>query len=160
MHRRALLAVSVSFEKTLSTVFKERDEENSGILSLNDFARILVNLGSALNSDEISLIAGKYKATENYGKGRNSVSEFNGFYDSDKLEGTKRNFSSSGKARVHTQTHTLEYSNTYIHTIISMNAYWHACFTRRTANTIDCHQPKVWRQRIQEDRWEVDSEAG
>ena len=100
--RRELLAASVSFEKTLLTVFKEKDEESNGSISLNDFTRILVNLGSTLNFEEISIIAERYKATENHGKGRNSVSDFNGFYNND-TEGTKRNFSSSGKTHTHIQ---------------------------------------------------------
>ena len=106
--RRALLAVSVSFDKTLLTVFKEKDKENDGYLSLNDFTRILVNLGSTLNSEEISFIAERYKATENYGNGRNSVSEKKGCYDGN-FEESNRNLFSSGQ--LHTHTH-----KTYIHT--------------------------------------------
>jgi hypothetical protein len=122
------LAASVSFEKTLLTVFKEKDEECNGNVSLNEFTRILVNLGSTLNFDEISLIAERYKATEKYGNGRNSVSDFNGFYNSG-VEDTKRNFSSSGKThtqlyiRIHTLMHTYTYTYTYTvnHTCILMS---------------------------------------
>ena len=115
--RRALLAVSVSFEKTLLTVFKDKDEENNGLLSLNSFTRILVNLGSMLNSEEISLIAERYKANENYGNGRKSVSEMKGLYNGNQVE-SNRNFLSSGKVHTHTHTYTRLYThiNTYAHT--------------------------------------------
>ena len=109
------MAVSVSFEKTLFAVFKEKDEENDGHLSIIDFTRILVYLGSTLSFEDISVIAGRYKATENYGKGRNTGTEFNGFYDSD-VEGTKMNFSSSGTAHTHARTHTHMHTHTYIYT--------------------------------------------
>ena len=101
------MAVSVSFEKTLLTVFKEKNEENNGYLSLNDFTRILVNLGSTLNSEEISLIAERYKVTENYGNGRSSVSEMKGLYNGN-LEESNRDFFSSGTVHTHTHlcTHT------------------------------------------------------
>ena len=115
--RRALLAVSVSFEKTLLTVFKDKDEENNGLLSLNSFTRILVNLGSMLNSEEISLIAERYKANENNGNGRKSVSEMKGLYNGNQVE-SNRNFLSSGKVHTHTHTYTRLYThiNTYAHT--------------------------------------------
>ena len=72
-----------------------------------------MNLGSTLNFEEILLIAKRYEATEKYGNGRTSVSEFNGFYNSD-VESTKRNFSC--KTHTHVYTHIHIYMHALMHT--------------------------------------------
>ena len=82
-------------------VFKEKDEENNGFLSSNNFTRILVNLGSTLNSEEISLIAERYKASENCRNGHNSASEIKGLYNGN-LGESNRDFLSSGTVHTHT----------------------------------------------------------
>ena len=65
-YRRGLIAVSLSLEKMMMAPFREKDKNNDGILSFDDFSRVLVNIGSTLSHEEVLKISLKYRDTQNH----------------------------------------------------------------------------------------------
>jgi hypothetical protein len=64
--RRGLIAVSLSLKKMMMAPFREKDKNYDGILSFDDFAQVLVNIGSTLSHEDVLKISLKYRATKNH----------------------------------------------------------------------------------------------
>ena len=56
------MAVSLSLKKMMLAPFQEKDEKNDGILSFDDFERVLVNIGSNLSTEKVTKISEKYRS--------------------------------------------------------------------------------------------------
>jgi hypothetical protein len=61
-----LIAVSLSLKKMMMAPFREKDKNNDGILSFDDFDQVLVNIGSTLSHEEVLKISLKYRDTQNH----------------------------------------------------------------------------------------------